>query len=192
MIIDESTDRQSLKHLCLVARIKTSSNKIKDCFLTLIPLVDGTARNIYQNIVQYFNENSINYKTNMVGFAADGANAMMGHHHSVKTLFEADIPNLFVQKCICHSFALCASYAAAKIPNEAEELIREVYKYFQYSFKKTSEFLEFQEFANVKPHKLLHPCQTRWLSLHQAVSRILEQRNALRLFFNDAKWLQIN
>lgn len=34
-------------------------------------------------------------------------------------------------------------------------------------------------------HKLLHPSQTRWLSLHSVVSRIVEQWNALVLFFND-------
>ena len=45
---------------------------------------------------------------------------------------------------------------------------------------------EFQEFVNVKPHKLLHPCQTRWLLLHSVVSRLLEQYNALTLDFTDA------
>ena len=35
----------------------------------------------------------------------------------------------------------------------------------------------------MKPHKLLHVSQTRWLSLHAAVARVLEQWNPLTLYF---------
>lgn len=185
LIIDESTDKSAIKHLCLLVRLNING-KFQDHFLSLLPLEDATSLNIYNKITEYFVAKKIDYKKNMIGFAADGANAMMGRHNSVSTLFQNDIPNLFVQKCICHSFALCASYATRKILNNVEEFTRELFKYFQYSFKKTSEFLKFQEFANIQPHKLLHPSQTRWLSLHQVVSRILEQWNALRLFFIDA------
>jgi hypothetical protein len=185
LIIDESTDRGCTKHLCLVARI-IIDDSVKDCFLTLIPIKDGTALALYNKIVTFFNNNNIDYKNNLVGFAADGANVMMGQHNSVKALLLRDIPNLFILKCVCHSFALCASYAATKIPRDVEDLTREIYKYFQYSYKKTGEYQKFQQFANVKVHKILHPCQTRWLSVQQVVSRILEQWNALKLFFIDA------
>ncbi|KAG0423471.1 hypothetical protein HPB47_000752 [Ixodes persulcatus] len=39
---------------------------------------------------------------------------------------------------------------------------------------------------NVQPHKLLHPSQTRWLSLQVVVTRLLEQMPALILFFKKA------
>lgn len=39
-------------------------------------------------------------------------------------------------------------------------------------------------FFNLDIHKVLHPSQTRWLSLAAVVDRILEQWNALRLFFD--------
>lgn len=45
---------------------------------------------------------------------------------------------------------------------------------------------DFQIFTNTKIDKLLHPAQTRWLSLESVVVRILEQYNALILFFTDA------
>lgn len=57
--------------------------------------------------------------------------------------------------------------------------------YFQTSSKRQFEFREFQHFAQVDVHKLLHPSQTRWLSLGQVVSRLLEQWSALQLFFNE-------
>lgn len=43
-------------------------------------------------------------------------------------------------------------------------------------------------FAEVDILKILHPSQTRWLSVAAVVKRILEQWSALQLFFN-SKWL---
>ncbi|CAH1383553.1 unnamed protein product, partial [Tenebrio molitor] len=111
---------------------------------------------------------------------------MMGAHHSVMSLLKNDVPSLFIMKCICHSFHLCASYACQKQPRFVEDVTRDIYNYFSSSPKRVGEFVEFQIFANVKIHKILHPCQTRWLSVHKVVKRILEQYGALYLYFNDA------
>lgn len=35
----------------------------------------------------------------------------------------------------------------------------------------------------MKIHKILKPCQTRWLSLHSCIKQILEQLPALKLYF---------
>lgn len=95
------------------------------------------------------------------------------------------VPNIFVLKCICHSFALCASNACCKLPHFIETVTRDIHNYFANSPKRISEFKAFQDFCNVKAHKILHPAQTRWLSLLSVVERILEQYNALVLFFTD-------
>ena len=55
--------------------------------------------------------------------------------------------------------------------------------YFCHSSKCQAEFRAFQSFAEVEPHKLLHPCQTRWLSLHACVSRVIEQWDVLIQYF---------
>lgn len=59
----------------------------------------------------------------------------------------------------------------------------------QSSSKRQHELRQFQVFAEVEIHKILHPSQTRWLSLTAVVSRILEQWAALQLFFNE-KYLE--
>lgn len=184
LLVDESTDRGCTKHLCLVVRYY-KDYKVTDAFLCLVPIQDGTAEALYQHIVKFFTDNCIPYKDNMVGFAADGASTMMGQYNSLASRFLADIPNLFVMKCICHTFHLCASYACAKLAREPEGLVRDVYNYFNNSPKRSAILKEFQEFLNLKPHKILHPCQTRWLSLRPAVVRLLEQYDALRLYFTE-------
>ena len=184
LMVDESTDRGCVKHLALVVRVATQES-IKDSFLTLVPLESASAESLYECVKSVFNGANIPYKQNIIGFAADGASVMMGARHSLSKLLKDDIPNLFIMKCVCHSFHLCASKACNKLPRWLEDMIRDVYNYFL-SPKQTAAFKDFQEFANVKPHKLLHPCQTRWLSLHSAVKRLLEQLPALQLFFTKA------
>lgn len=184
ILIDESTDKSSIKHLALVVRIiDLPKFVVKDEFCYLKEMAQATANDIYSEIINFFNNNSIPYKDNLIGFASDGASTMFGVRHSVKTLLENEIPHIFVMKCMCHSLALCASYAAEKLPNYVEDFIREVYTYMHQSFKRQSEFKNFQSFVESKPHKLLQPSQTRWLSLHSCVKRVLEQFNALKLYF---------
>ncbi|KAH6935967.1 hypothetical protein HPB50_011869 [Hyalomma asiaticum] len=64
-------------------------------------------------------------------------------------------------------------------------MAHDIFNYFL-SPKQTLAYKEFQRLADVKPHKLLHPSQTRWLSLHVVVTRLLEQMLALITFFKKA------
>lgn len=52
LIVDESTDKGCIKHLCLVAKTKVDSD-VKDCFLGLIPVEDGSASTLHANIVNF-------------------------------------------------------------------------------------------------------------------------------------------
>ena len=134
LIVGETTDKSCIKHLCMVARTIVNE-EVKDCFLGILPVYEATAQALYQKIVSFFDDNSIAYKKNMIGFAADGANAMMGANHSLSTLLKKDIPSLLIMKCIWHSFALCASYACLKLPRGIEDLARDIYSYFSCSPK---------------------------------------------------------
>lgn len=137
LIVDESTDRKCEKDMCMMVRSYRDDN-IKDDFLGLIKLSSADALTLYNHIVEYFTSNDIPYKQNLIGFASDGANVLLGHQHSVMSLLKKDIPALYVMKCICHSFHLCASYACQKLPRFVEDLTRDVYNYFSSSPKRTS------------------------------------------------------
>ncbi|XP_008186719.1 E3 SUMO-protein ligase KIAA1586-like [Acyrthosiphon pisum] len=191
ILIDESTDKSSIKILAIIVRLMDINKFIvRDEFFSLTEIANGTAQGIYDAIKNVFEKHTIPYKTNMVGFASDGANTMFGSHHSVKTLLQNDIPDIFVMKCICHSLALCASYASNKLPDSVENLVRDIYTNFKYRFTRQTEFKEFQVFVELKPHKLLQPSQTRWLSLHLCVKRVLEQYSALKLYFQGQHLLE--
>ncbi|KAH6935843.1 hypothetical protein HPB50_010806 [Hyalomma asiaticum] len=71
------------------------------------------------------------------------------------------------------------------LPRGVEDMARDIFNYFL-SPKQTLAYKEFQRLADVKPDKLLHPSQTRWLSLHVVATRLLEQMPALITFFKKA------
>lgn len=181
VLVDESTDVSCQKTLAVVVR-NISDNTVKDQFLKLLEVKDGTAQGLYTLLVDFFVNYNVPYKENLIGFASDGCNTMMGQHHSLQSLLKEDVNDLFVLLCICHSLALVASYACKKLPDNIEYLLRDMYSYLQ-SSKRLNEYTEFQNFLNIKPHKILQSSQTRWLSLNSVVNRVLEQFNALKLFF---------
>lgn len=53
------------------------------------------------------------------------------------------------------------------------------------SAKRMAQFEQFQKFLELDLHRILHPSQTRWLSVYAAVERVLEQWDALKLYFMD-------
>lgn len=195
MIIDETTDISTCKSCAIVVKFfNQRTGKIETKFLDLLSVYNdienvreetsgSTGDHLFQMINDYFVKHNIPIK-NLIGFAADGTSNIMGPHNSLTSRLRVVAPGITVLKCICHSVHLCASNAAKTLPRVCEDLIRNIYTYFSHSAKRKNEFQDFQSFCDVKPHKLLHVAQTRWLSLHMAVNRVLEQWQPLKLFFS--------
>ena len=106
-----------------------------------------------------------------------------GGHNSVSSRLNKYFPGITIFKCICHSIHICASEAAKELPKHCEDLIKYIFSHFSVSAKRSNEFKDYQAFLDLKPHKLLHPCQTRWLSLLSAVRRVVDQWTALLVYF---------
>lgn len=77
---DESTDVSSQKALSIVVRVAINM-KIHDIFFGLYPVQNADAKSLYEIIVKAFKDNNIDYKSNLIGYAADGANNMTGKHN---------------------------------------------------------------------------------------------------------------
>ncbi|XP_008189191.1 uncharacterized protein LOC103311373 [Acyrthosiphon pisum] len=165
------------------------SQLLKECF-SLVEVFKNsesanegaTAQKLYTEVIKSFKDEKVCLK-NVIGFASDGCNTMMGAWNSVASRFLEDFPGVMIQKCICHSLALCASEACKVLPRRCEDLARDVYNFFKSSCKRYAQLKEFQDFCTVEPHHLLRPCQTRWLSLEMVVCRILEQWQPLKMYF---------
>ncbi|KAI4455612.1 hat family dimerization domaincontaining protein-related [Holotrichia oblita] len=193
ILVDEATDIACVKTLCIVVRFYDKSvESVVSQFWSIVQLAENeaekraTAERLYKLILDSFQEMNVPFK-NVLGFASDGCNTMMGRRSSVSARMYADYPGLHIHKCICHSLHLVASEACKMLPRRCEDLCRDIHNYFKASAKRKSELKEFQIFCELDPHKMLRPSQTRWLSLAQAVKRINEQWAALSLYFTHEK-----
>lgn len=187
---DESTDISAEKSTCIVVRYyNEESESIVSSFFELVNLFTNnvecaTAEVIFDAILKPFTSHNIPL-TNIIGFGLDGCKTMMGDFNSVKSRFLSTCPGIHITKCICHSLHLCASEASKELPRNVEDLAREIFSFFKNSAKRKAIFQGYQRFLDLDVHRMLHPSQTRWLSLHPVVNRIIEQWEALLLFFTD-------
>lgn len=185
VIIDETTDISTKKCLAVLVRY-FKNNAVVDSFLGLLELENGsTAANIFNCLINHLISAGIKIE-NMAGFAADNCATMMGQLNGVQALLKNRLPHLVVVGCSSHSFNLCSSYACAKIPKSVEDLVKDIYAHFAHSSKRINTLQEFQTFCELKPHKILRPSETRWLSLQHVVDRVLEQYEALILYFTNS------
>lgn len=199
VMIDESTDIACVSTMCIVVRYNKDSGVMTQ-FWDLLPVYNlnnpeqikagATAENFFTNVIHSFKKYDVNVE-NIIGFGSDGCSVMMGKNNSVSSRMKETFPGKFIMRCICNSLHLCCSEACKSLPRRLEDFARNVYNFFSQSSKRQSQFVEFQNFLNLDVHKILHPSQTRWLSLFSVVERLLEQWNqwdALRLLFSE-KWL---
>ncbi|KAH1008174.1 hypothetical protein HUJ05_008755 [Dendroctonus ponderosae] len=91
----------------------------------------------------------------MIEFGVDNAAVMMANKAAVKAKLMEVNPSIFVMGCTCHSLHLCAT---------AESFPKAWKSFAEMSLIKEA-LTEFQQFVNIKPSVMLHPSQTRWLSL---------------------------
>jgi hypothetical protein len=90
----------------------------------------GTAQHLYDVIIETFVKKDIPLK-NIVGFASDGCNVMMGEHNSVASRLRNECPGIVVLKCICHSLYICSSQACKMLLRTCEDLARNIYNFFK-------------------------------------------------------------
>lgn len=88
--VDESTDKGCMKHLFMVPRMFID-DQVKGLFWRLILPKDRSALSLYNSLVKFFTHNDIPYKENMIGFGADGGNAMLGSHNSFSSHLKNDV-----------------------------------------------------------------------------------------------------
>lgn len=190
LIIDETTDVSTQKSLALVVRYYDDSLQcVRDSFFGLLKLELSNAESIFLAIKTYLLKFNIPID-NLIGLAADNASVMQGNKTGVQARFKKDLPHIYILACVCHSVHLCSSAAANKLPRSVEDFVRNIYNYFSNSSKRIDQLNECQIFCQLKPKKLLHPAQTRWLSLQAAVDRVIENWEPLILFFTNENFNQ--
>jgi hypothetical protein len=105
IILAESTDISTQKHLCMLVRFLSDRKKILTSFIGLIPVQEATGEKI-SNLTDEEVKRCGQSLANCIGFAMDGVSNMVGHNNSVWSSLKAVSPFCVQHKCICHSLAL--------------------------------------------------------------------------------------
>lgn len=123
--------------------------------------------------------------SNIVALSCDNASVMTGKHLSFQKKLQEKCKNLITLSCPCHAAALVAHAACAKIPEHCEEFVRKIANFINSSPKRSAIYREFSECFQEKHKKILKLCETRWLSRHSCIERIIQGWDTLSYFLNE-------
>ena len=119
----------------------------------------------------------------MKSCVTDGAGAMIGRHNGMAAIVKRDVPDLINIHCVCHRLALACADASKELKyiTKVEALLLQVWKFYEYSPKKTAKYAAVQgELLNLVPKEQLSQAKkqmkkakkavaSRWLSFDESV-----------------------
>ncbi|KAG0418668.1 hypothetical protein HPB47_004671 [Ixodes persulcatus] len=190
LILDESTDISVTKLLgVVIVYYSEKAGKVVSTFLSLVELTDSKAQSIVDAVKMCLAQFGIDLQR-MVGIGTDNASVMIGVNNGVYQKLKADVPNLLLVRCVCHSLNLAVSSAVAEaLPRNLEFLVSEIYNWFSRSPSRQQSYRDLYRalYDGHDPLKIVQSCSTRWLSIETAVRRVLDQWEALKSHFGEAR-----
>jgi Domain of unknown function (DUF4371)/hAT family C-terminal dimerisation region len=188
IMIDESTDITTTKHLDIYVSYVAKQGTFKTRFLCLIPLTECDAESITCAIIDIFEKKGILSK--LVAFASDGASVMLGKNEGVAAkLSRVCTYPLIVNHCVAHRLALACKDARKEIGfyKEAELLVKKIYGYFKNSCSRIQQLKEVQDLLDCPILKIKRLYEIRWLAWYEAIKNICNSIPALLQVFKEAK-----
>ncbi|XP_073669155.1 E3 SUMO-protein ligase KIAA1586-like [Paramisgurnus dabryanus] len=169
ILIDESTTVSNKTCLIIYIRIPYEG-EVCNFFLQLVELQSCTGSAICDTLLQSLYTRGISedmLRTWLIGFATDGAAAMMGRYRGAATLLREKInPNLTVIHCMNHKLEL-AVHDAVKHITEASHFqmfIDSLYSFFSQSPKHMREFESAASDLGMHARRIGRVFDVRWLS----------------------------
>lgn len=189
VLVDESTDISTEKHLCIVVRYYSKKEKrIMTELVGLEPVTEATGEVLFDKIKAAV-ENIGQSLSNCVGFASDGASVMVGQNNSVWTRIQEESPNCVLMRCICHSLALSIQHSFNKLPSNFGFLLSEIPKWFSKSSLRRESYKTLFNIMNPDderkglPAPFQQPSATRWLVRGKVMNNILSNWDELYAYF---------
>uniref|UniRef100_A0A0L8FRS5 HAT C-terminal dimerisation domain-containing protein n=1 Tax=Octopus bimaculoides TaxID=37653 RepID=A0A0L8FRS5_OCTBM len=157
-------------------------NEMKSWKFSRNKIENGSSQGVYDAVKSTLTKEDVSM-SNILGFASDNYSTLMGNKSGFQKLLINDIPIVFTTGCVCHSFAFCSSHAVKVLPSYLESFLKGLTSYFSRSSKRQNDFNMIQSVAGTKEDKISKLSQTRWLSRENVINVIIEQWDALVLYF---------
>ncbi|KAK3703202.1 hypothetical protein QZH41_004969 [Actinostola sp. cb2023] len=194
ILADEAADVAVLEQLIIFVKyVDPEEGEAKTEFLAskcVDSPMGANAEVITEKILDALKECNLEVKS-LKSFVSDGASVMTGKHNGVAARLRRINKVMLNFHCICHKLALaCADTGdSIKYVKEVEYLLKETWKFFENSPKRTSIFMKVQtelhglsltdKAKKIVTRKIKKACRTRWLSLEQSVNSVFETYIAL-------------
>ncbi|XP_066589316.1 protein FAM200A-like [Prorops nasuta] len=194
VFVDETTDITNEKKMTLLTRyVDRKSICVQIDLLQLINLdaSDCSADKLFTAFSNELIRHEIPF-SQITGLTCDNASVMIGKHESFQTKLLQKCPQLITMPCICHSSALAASHACKTIPLPLDNFIKKLVSFINLSSKRTAIFDDLQIALENDSKKLLKYAETRCLSRHNCIKRILELWSTLHQFLLEQMAEKVN
>ena len=185
ILCDGGNDQADRKYFAIMVRYWDDSiHQTVTRFLAMPVCNVSTAQALFDALSGVLESHNIPW-CNVIGYASDTANVMVGARNSVLSRIRQKQPNVFSLGCLCHLAALCAASGLKNLPVSVDDLLIDIYYHFKHSAKRTHEYSEIlAEFDDIEPLRIVKHCTTRWLSLERCLKRLIDQWPALYAYFD--------
>ena len=135
--------------------------------LDLSCATSGTAEILFENISNALRSNEINW-FNCVGLSLDNTSVNLGRQNSIKTPVQEGNNSIYIIGCACHIVHKTANKGAEifmlESGFEAEDMLVDIFYWFDKSSKRKVEREEFCSFCDQEYRKIIKHVSTRWSS----------------------------
>lgn len=152
--------------------------------LCLFPICAG--ENIFNLIKSELESRNIPW-ANCIAFGTDNAANMTGQHKGVIAFLKRKNDSMFLAGCCLHLIHLAAKKGSGALPVSVDDVLVDIYYFFDKSDKRQAEFRQFQDLCDKDQRRMLKHGATRWLSIGRCVKRLLENWEPLKLYFKHQK-----
>lgn len=174
LLSDESSDISVHKYssMAIIYHIEAKGKNIST-FPILTELDESYADAIVGSLkgtLEYF---GLNFNK-LRGIGTDNASVVVGVNNGVYKRLNGEVPSLVLVRCVCHSFQLTVSAAAAEaLPRNVELVGSETYNCFSRSSTRQLAYNKLYNLIsdNHNQMKIVQSSQTRWLSIANAVEK---------------------
>ena len=163
----------------------TSRQEVKFLFIEDVlndPEADGATADVLLKVLTKQLDGSRLQLQNMMSIATEGASVMTGMRNGLAAKLRSLNNKMISFHCVCHRLALSCIDAndEASYISVVETILRQLWKFFENSPKKSSKYLKIQLAyksitqitGSAKKKVLRKSCRTRWLSLDRSVEGV--------------------
>ena len=184
---DGSNDNGLKKMNPLIVQIyDVNLKRVKTSFLDMCLSSGSTAQMLLQGIDECLAGHRIPWE-NCVAFSVDNANVNLAKNKSILMRVKLQSPSVYFNGCQCHvvhnTFSAAAKAFNAETGFDVEDLLVDIYYWFDYSTKRKCKLVEYTHFCTQEYGRIIKQVNTRWLSLEKVITRTLLQYQSLKTYF---------